>query len=222
MINLKDSMTRILFVCYHHGCRGERLSVKISQHKQFQTLDAQQADGRTVIKNDYFNKQFLNSWPPQFDTCKNLSGRDIVVPSHFFYDQLITHYADAMYVAVDIPKDMQTYRQSLYDRFFQYTTQNVAELAGECENRVREYRPLATADEVREFTIEVLKKKNITFGEIRCMARGLPATKENQMMLLQNHTPEPLSEQTKSNSLIIPYEDVDRVDPNYIVSYFNK
>ena len=215
-------MTKILFVCYHHGCRGERLSVNISQHKDFRTLDAIRIGGRTVIKNDYFDKQFLKSWTPKFDKLKNLSGSNIVVPSHFFYDTLIEHYPDALYVSISLPKDLTMYRQSLYDRFFQYKTQDIAELAGECENRIREYRPSATKDEIRHFTVEVMKKKSITFGEIRCLAKGIPASKENQMTLLQNHTPRPLTEQTKSNSLVIAFEDVDQVDPDYVVSYFNK
>ena len=215
-------MTKILFVCYHHGCRGERLSVNISQHKDFRTLDAIQIGGRTVIKNDYFDKQFLKSWVPEFHKIKNLSGSNIVVPSHFFYDTLIEHYPDALYVSIDLPKDLTMYRQSLYDRFFQYKTQNIAELAGECENRIREYRPSATKDEVRNFTVEVMKNKSITFGEIRCLAKGISASKKNQMRLLQNHTPRPLTEKTKSNSLVIAYEDVDQVDSNDVVSYFNK
>ena len=215
-------MTKILFVCYHHGCRGERLSVNISQHKDFRTLDAIRIGGRTVIKNDYFDKQFLKSWTPKFDKLKNLSGSNIVVPSHFFYDTLIEHYPDALYVSISLPKDLTMYRQSLYDRFFQYKTQDIAELAGECENRIREYRPSATKDEIRHFTVEVMKKKSITFGEIRCLAKGIPASKENQMTLLQNHTPRALTEKTKSNSLVIAFEDVDQVDPDYVVSYFNK
>lgn len=215
-------MTKILFVCYHHGCRGERLSVNISQHKDFRTLDAIRIGGRTVIKNDYFDKQFLKSWTPKFDKLKNLSGSNIVVPSHFFYDTLIEHYPDALYVSISLPKDLTMYRQSLYDRFFQYKTQDIAELAGECENRIREYRPSVTKDEIRDFTVEVMKKKSISFGEIRCLAKGIPASKENQMTLLQNHTPRPLTEKTKSNSLVIAFEDVDQVDPDYVVSYFNK
>ncbi len=215
-------MTKILFVCYHHGCRGERLSVNISQHRDFETLEADEVSGRTVIKDDYFGKQFLKSWVPKFNELKNLSGSNIVVPSHFFYDSLVGNYPNALYIAIDIPKDLTTYRQSLYDRFFQYRTSNIAELAGECENRLREYRPTATKDEIKKFTIEVLKTKDLTFGEIRCLAKGIPATKENQRILLRNHRPEPLSEQTRSNSLVIAYEDVDQVDPNYVVSYFNK
>ena len=107
------------------------------------------------------------------------------------------------------------YRQSLYDRFFQYKTQDIAELAGECENRIREYRPSVTKDEIRDFTVEVMKKKSITFGEIRCLAKGIHASKENQMTLLQNHTPRPLTEKTKSNSLVIAFEDVDQVHEGF-------
>lgn len=215
-------MTSTLFVCYHHGCRGERLSVNISQHAHFKTLDADKVKGRTVIKNDYFDKKFLKSWMPRFDQLKNLSGNNIVVPSHFFYDTLKDHYPDAAYVAIDIPKDLEAYRQSLYQRFFQYKTKNIAELAGECENRIREYQPTVTKDEVSLFTKEVLQTKEVTFGDIRCMAMGIATTKENQMMLLENYNPEPLSDETRSNSLVIAYEDVDGVDADYVLSYFNK
>jgi len=215
-------MTKILFVCYHHGCRGERLSVNISQHKDFTTLDADQVGGRTVIKNDYFNKQFLKNCAPRFDQLKNLSGRNIVVPSHYFYDSLAVHFPDALYVSIDTPKDIEAYRQSLYDRFFQYRTNNIAELAGECENRIREYRPQATEHEVRQFTRHILQTKDLTFGDIRCLAKGIEPSEENKIMLVQNIAPSPLSEETKYNSLVIAYENVDAVDRDSVVSYFNK
>ena len=214
-------MTKILFVCYHHGCKGERLSVNISQHKEFKTLEAEVVNGRTVIKNDYFEKKFLKSWQPEFDRLHNLSGKNIVVPSHFFYDSLASNFPDAFYIAIDVPKDLEMYRQSLYERFFQYKTNNFAELAGECENRFREYHPTASKDEVGQFIRQVLKRKGVTFGEIRCMAKGIPVNKENQIKLSNNHTPRPLSAKTKSNSLVIAYEDVDRVDVDYVISYFN-
>ena len=215
-------MTKILFVCYHHGCRGERLSVNLSQHTEFETLDYISVNGRTVIKNDHFNKKFLKSWTPEFDTLMNGSHNNIVVPSHLFYDQLVDYFPNALYVAVDIPKDLAMYRQSLYTRFYQYKTNNIAELAGECENRIREYNPGASKDEINKFTRRVLQTKDITFGEIRCMAKGIDPSKENQKILCDNHTPEPLSARTKAHSLVIPYEEVDRVDRNYVVSYFNK
>ena len=215
-------MTRILFVSYHHGCRGERLSVNISKHKDFKTLEADEVCGRTVIKNDYFNKQFLNSRAPKFDQLKNLSGSNIVVPSHYFYSSLVKYFPDAWYVGIDIPKDMEAYRQSLYDRFFQYKTSDIAELAGECENRIRDYRPQASRQEIGKFTKRILQTKGLTFGDIRCLAKGIEPTEQNKMMLLQKHTPTPLYEKTRSNSLMIAYEDVNEVDRDYVVSYFNK
>jgi len=214
-------MNRILFVSYHHGCRGERLSVNISQHRDFKTLEADEVGGRTVIKNDYFEKQFLNSWTPRFDQLKNLSESNIVVPSHHFYDNLVGNFPDAWYVSIDIPKNIESFRQSLYDRFFQYKTSNIAELAGECENRIREYRPQATREEIGRLTRHILQNGDLTFGDIRCLAKGIEATEENKMALMKNHTPSPLSEKTRSNSLVIAYEDVNVVDRETVVSYFN-
>lgn len=222
MKNWENSMTKILFVCYHHGCRGERLSVNLSQHKAFETLEAESVNGRTVIKNDHFGKKFLKSWTPDFEALTNFPNNNIVVPSHLFYDRLVNYFPNALYVAIDIPKDLAMYRQSLYERFFQYKTKNIAELAGECENRIREYNPGASQDEINDFTRRVLQTKGITFGEIRCMAKGIDPSKENQINLLKNHTPRPLSAQTKAHSLVIPYEEVDGIDRNYVISYFNK
>ena len=213
-------MTDILFVCYHHGCRGERLAVNLSKHEHFTTLYADEVGGRTNIKNEYFNKQFLQSWTPPIHNLKNLSGGNIVVPSHFYYDTLKEHFPDAMYVAIDMPKDVQSYRQSLYERFYQYKTNNMAELVGYCESKMRDFDPEVTQDEINNFTKKVLRLKDLTFGDIRCMVKGLEPTRENKMKLLEQHTPIPLSAETKTNSLVIAYEDVNKVDRDKVMSHF--
>ena len=81
-------MTKVLFVCYRHGCRGEYLSHKISTHKLFKTLEIRTVNNRTIITNDFFNKQLLsrNNWLP--DIPKLPTDYNIVVPSHHFYDIL--------------------------------------------------------------------------------------------------------------------------------------
>lgn len=214
-------MGKLLFVCYNHGCRGERLATKISRHDKFQTLDADSAGDRTIIKNDHFDKQFLKSSLPQVSVT-GLPESHIVVPSHFFYDRLSQHYPDALYLAIDNPKDIQAFRRSLYERFWQYSTNNTAELMGECESRLNDYRPGATKEEVGKFVRQVLQHKGITFGDIRCMAMGIEPTVQNKMLLLQRQTPEPLSLETRANSLVVPYEDVNKVDVEYVVSYFKK
>ncbi len=177
-------MSNILFVCYQHGCKGEGLSVKISKHDTFKTLNANVVNNRTVILDEYFNKKFLCSWPQNFS------------------------------------KDIDKFRQELYDRYYCYSTNNIAELAGECENRYREYHPDASKTEVASFTVKCLKKKKITFGEIHCMAKGVDISETNIKRLIANHVPQTLSKETIQNSFVVPYEDVKKINIKDIVEYF--
>lgn len=215
-------MDKTLFVCYRHGCRGEGLAVRLSKHNLFRTLEANVVNTRTIIENDYFDKKFLNTWRPIYNNLENKSGQNIVVPSHYFYDELKEHYPLSTYVTIDIPKDLNEYRQSLYERFYLYSTNNTAELIGECENRLRGYNPGVSASEVKEFTAKVLKAKVNVFGDIRCMAKGIPATEQNKRQLANLHTPPPISKETRDNSLVIAYEDVGQVDVDVIADYFKR
>ena len=52
-------MPNTLFVCYRHGCRGENMAHRISQHPLFRTLVADKVNGRTIIRNDFFDKKFI-------------------------------------------------------------------------------------------------------------------------------------------------------------------
>ena len=215
-------MTKTLFVCYHHGCHGEGLTYKISQHSFFKTLKADIVNNRTIIKNDYFDKQLLNSWAPDMTSLKLPTDSNIVVPSHFFYNKLKEHFPESYFISIDIPKDLEKFRQKLFDRFYTYQTKNMLELAGECENRFRESNLQATAENIKQFTTKIFKIKNVTFGDIRCLAKKLEPTEENKKMLLNTYTPEPLSVETKQNSSVIAYEDVDKVNVENIIDYVNK
>ena len=65
--------------------------------------------------------------------------------------------------------------------------------------------------------------KDITFGDIRCYAENLEPTTENKKMLLNKQAiMDPLSNETKQNSFVVAYEDVDKVDVQDIVDYCNK
>lgn len=213
-------MSNILFVCYQHGCKGESLSVKISEHDTFKTLNANVVNNRTVILDEYFNKKFLCSWPQNFSNLKNNSKENIVVPSHLFFESLKIDYGDQKFVSIDAPKDIKKFRQELYDRYYCYNTTNIAELAGECENRYREYHPNASKTEVKSFTVKCLKKKNVTFGEIHCMAKGIDISETNIKSLIANHVPQTLSKETIQNSFVVPYEDVKKINIEDIVDYF--
>lgn len=214
-------MTKLLFVCYRHGCRGEGLTHRISQHSFFKTLDARVV-GRTIIKNEFFDKKFLNSWMPEISSLP-LPTENTVVPSHFFYEDLTEHFPDASYVSIDVPRDIDKARQELHDRFNTYRTDNLLELVGECENRLRDVNPNASKQEVLEFASGILKMRDVTFGDIFCASRGLEPTEENTRRLINAEwQPHPLSDETIENTLVIPFEDVDKVSVDDIVDYCNK
>jgi len=215
-------MTNILFVCYHHGCKGERLSVKLSEHKRFMTLKYKKVHGRTIIENDIFEKKLLGSHAPVFSDLYNHSGHNIVVPSHRFYDEINKYYPDDWYVSIDLPKNLDEYATALYQRFYKYRTNDIRELIGECKDKFLMYRPTSTKQEVKDFVASILKTKNVTFGDITCLAMGIPANEKNQLMLAHERHLRPLSNMTKENSLVIAYEDVDKITAEDVVNYFRR
>ena len=216
-------MTKALFVCYQHGCRGEGLSYKLSQHSFFNTLKADIVNGRTILKNEFFEKKLLHSWYVDLSTLAlPVTDDNIVVPSHYFYNTLKNYFPNEYYVSIDAPTDLEKFRQDLYDRFFEYKTSDLLELVGECENRIREYNQHVSTDEIKKFTAKIIKMKNVTFGSIRCMANNMDPTEENKKMLLNRYTTGILSDETKQNSLVIAYDDVKYVNAQDVVDYFNK
>jgi len=215
-------VAKALFVCYQHGCKGEFLSHKISTHKFFRTLSKQSVNNRPIITNDFFGKQLLNSWFPEITSLNLPTDHNIVVPSHYFYDTLKNYFPNAYFVSIEAPKDIDSYRQDLFDRFYSYKTTNMLELAGECENRYREYHSNARVEDIMEFTSQVFRIKNVTFGDIRCMAKGVLPTDENKKMLLKDNTPDPLSKENKQNSFVVAYENVANLNVQDIIDYVNK
>lgn len=215
-------MTKVLFVCYRHGCGGEYLSHKISTHKLFKTLEIRTVNNRTIITNDFFNKQLLsrNNWLP--DIPKLPTDYNIVVPSHYFYDILKDYLPNAYFVSIDVPEDLKKFRQQLFDRYWKYNTKNMLELAGECESRYYQYHPQAQLEDIKQFTTKIFMIKNVTFGDIHCLANELDSTDENKKMLLNSYTPSSLSAETKQNSFIIPYEKVHTIDVEEIITYIKR
>jgi hypothetical protein len=149
---------------------------------------------------------------------------NIVVPSHHFYDYLKDYFPDADYVSIDLPEDIDTYRQSLFERYYLYKTDDLLELLGECKNSIRIHRPGISLEEEKKFASEVLRAKVTDFGDIHCMAKGVEPTLENKFALLdaQESYLDPLSDDTRNNSLVIKFEDVKKIDINTIVDHFNK
>jgi hypothetical protein len=214
-------MPNTLFVCYRHGCRGENMAHRISQHPLFRTLEADKVNGRTIIRNDYFDKKFV----AQRDMVRldqlQLPAEDIVVPSHYFYDDLYRHFPNAKYLSIDIPHELEDFNQKLFDRYHEYKASSLLELVGECENAYRDYNSDATEQDVKNFTVEMLKRGNPNFGDIKCFAAGLEPTTENKFVLLNREAPKPLTKLTKTNSMVVPYEQVQSIPVDEIVNYFS-
>ena len=179
-------MTKILFVCYRHGCKGEGLSLRLSQHSFFKTLEADIVNDRTIITNDVFNKGLLfrdDVLPkvPELPVDSN-----IVVPSHHFYDTMKNYVPNSYFISIDVPTsdELDNWRELLYNRYWTYKTKNILELTGECASRYYQIYPEAKRDDVMSFTAKVLKMKNVTFGDIICLGRDVEPTEENKRMLL--------------------------------------
>ncbi len=216
-------MNKTLFVCYAHGCRGEGLSVRISQHDFFNDLDAKKINGRTVIMNEYFDKRFLmHRTRIDFSKMHLPNDKNIVVPSHYFFDTLGDVYPNAKFISIDVPKDLGEFKQSLYDRYFEYRTKNFLELMGECKDKFWPYNRQADDNDFEEFVREVLSIKNRTFGDILCLARGMTPTVKSKQSLLDDMSPKPLNDKIIKNSLVIPYEDVKTFSIEDIITYVKK
>jgi hypothetical protein len=216
-------MSKTLFVCYAHGCRGENLSHRISQHEYFCKLEAKTINGRTVITNEHFEKRFLmHPSRVNFSNMHLPTDKNIVVPSHYFVDILGHIYPEAKYISIDVPKNLQEFKQSLYDRFFEYRTNSLLELVGECVDKFQNYNQKADKNDFKKFFKEILKIKNISFGDIHCMARGLAPTFKNKQILLEDMCPNPLTKKTTENSFIVPYENVETISVDEIISYVKK
>jgi hypothetical protein len=216
-------MNKTLFVCYAHGCRGEGLTVRISQHDFFCGLDAKNINGRTVIMNEYFDKRFLmHRTRIDFSKMHLPTDKNIVVPSHYFFDTLGDIYPNAKFISIDVPKDLGEFKQSLYDRYFEYRTNNFLELMGECKDKFWSYNRQADNNDFEEFVCEVLRIKNRTFGDILCLARGMTPTVTNKQSLLNDMCPDPLNNKIIKNSLVIPYEDIKTINIEDIITYVKK
>jgi len=222
-------MSNILFVCYVHGCRGEFLSHKIAQQDIFKSLEAKVVANRTIITNDFFNKDFLKL---KYPIIKRFPNENIVVPSHYFYDELIRDFPNAVFVAIDHPTDIDAFdafNAFLYQRFWNYSTKDKLELIGEVKEKYYMYNKFTNKEKdnkLEKIIYNVLKIKNITFGDIVCIVQDIKPTEENIKKLFikicNRRKLKKLSALTRAKSLVIPYEEVKNFSINTIVDYFKK
>jgi hypothetical protein len=243
-------MDKLIFVCYRHGFGGENLSYRISQHPCCEPLEVSYDQGRTVIKEEFFDKIFLGFnknfkygfFSNHENICKNVyteyfkkinkQKKFNVIPSHLSYTELIKTFKNSFYVIITPPKKSlrKKYLNHIYKNFWQYKANSVIETVGQIYCRIEFlYEKDATVDILKKKTAEILKKyKNrLNFGEIYCVLSNMEPTEANCKKLFLQQCKrgvfryKKIKINTQPNILYIPYESVKTYDIKKIFQFFN-
>ena len=240
-------MDKLIFVCYQHGFGGENLSHRISQHTLCDRLLVKKEKGRTVIKNDIFNKVFLgfnNNFQYNFQDKEKLCIKIIkdfknkidkvnkftIVPSHIDADILRKVFYNSYFITIEPPRteeQYQQYLQHLYNNFWLYRTTDMAEYVGEIYSKIEIFKDEKTENEIKKLTKDILSKyKNtLSFGQIQCVVNGLePSIKNMKKLFFSLHGKKKFNYynrfKNKSNILNISYKDVKNCKIENIFQYF--
>jgi hypothetical protein len=248
MKNLKKiKMNKLIFVCYQHGFGGENLSHQISGHALCNKLLVKIEKGRTVIKNDIFNKAFLgfnnnfqyNFWDKE-KLCKKIIKdfknkidkikKYTVVPSHVDSNTLRKVFTNSYFITIEPPKTKEQrklYLQHLYDDFWLYKTTDLAEYIGEIYSKIELFKSKKTENDIKELTKEILfKYKNtLCFGQIQCVINEIePTVKNMKKLFLSLYNKKKFKFynkfKNKSNILNISYDSVKNYNIENIFQYF--
>jgi hypothetical protein len=243
----KTEMDKLIFVCYRHGFGGENLSYRISNHALCDKLLVKTAKGRTVIKNDLFNKIFLgfnNNFQYNFQDKEKLCKKVIkdfknkidnikkynVVPSHIDAVILKKYFFNSYFIIINPPEteeQQQKYLQHLYDDFWLYKTTNLKEYIGEIYSKIEIFKKEKTKNEIKKITKEILSKyKNtLSFGQIQCVINDLePSIKNMKTLFFSLYGNKEFNGYIKLknnfNILNIPYKDVRNFSIENIFQHF--
>ena len=232
MKNLKKiKMNKLIFVCYQHGFGGENLSYRISNHALCDKLLVKIEKGRTVIKNDIFNKVFLgfnNNFQYNLLDKEKLCKKIIkdfknkidkikkytVVPSHVDANTLRNVFTNSYFITIDPPKTKEQhklYLQHLYDDYWLYKTTDLAEYVGEIYCKIEVFKNEKTKKEIKNLTKKILSryKNTLSFGQIQCVVNGIDPTTENMKKLFFS----------LYNKEKFEYSNILDSDKNYIVDF---
>lgn len=240
-------MNKLIFVCYEHGFGGEHLSYKISQHELCNKLLVDIKKGRTVIKNDIFNKVFLgfnNNFKYEFQKKEKLCKKIVndfknkinkikkynIVPSHIDANILKKFFASSFFIIIQPPKTKEQHQQyikHLYDCFWSYKTKNIKEYIGEIYSKIEMFHKKKTTDEIKKLTNKILSqyKNSLSFGQIQCVVNKIEPTIENMEKLFFSLYSKKKFKNYKqiknqSNILNISYESVRTYNIENIFQYF--
>ena len=230
----KIKMDKLIFVCYQHGFGGENLSYRISNHALCNKLLVKIKKGRTIIKNDLFNKIFLgfnNNFQYNFRDKEKLCKKVVkdfknkideikkytIVPSHIDANMLRRVFYNSYFITIQPPKTDEQHRQylkHLYNDVWLYKTSNLAEYVGEIYCKIEIFKNKKTEIEIKKLTKEILSKyKNkLSFGQIHCVINDLEPTNQNVKRLFS-------SMYNKENVGYNVEYNVLNFDKNYNVSF---
>jgi hypothetical protein len=240
-------MDKLIFVCYQHGFGGENLSHRISQHTLCDELLVKIEKGRTIIKNDIFNKIFLgfnNNFQYSFQDKEKLCKKVIknfknkiekikkysVIPSHIDADTLKKFFINSYFIIIESPRTEEQYQQylhHLYDDFWLYKTTNLTEYIGEIYSKIELFKSKKTEKEIKNLTKKILSKykNSLSFGQIQCVINDIEPNVENMKKLFSSLYNKKRFKfynkfKNKSNILNISYESVKNYNVENIFQYF--
>jgi hypothetical protein len=240
-------MDKLIFVCYQHGFGGENLSYRISQNILCKKLAAKNKKGRTIIKNDIFNKVLLgfnDNFKYNFNDKEELCQKVLknfknkinkikkynVVPSHIDVTILQKYFINSFFVTIEPPKtyaQYKKYRKHLYDSFWLYKTEDIKEYVGEIYSKIETYYKQKTPQEIKIFTHKILLdyKNKLSFGQIQCVINNIEPTTKNMKIFFnsiycKNNFYNFTKIKNQSNVLSIPYKSVKDCEIEYILKYF--
>lgn len=142
MQKLAEISDKLIFVCYHPGAGGERLSVEISQLDVCEPLQSYFTDQfRTVITNDLSAKNFLVPVGPfdlLLERVKDLAinwpelMKLHVIPSHWDVEFLEPIFPHSRFIRIISPEDLGILHGNTDRKVMQGHCHSLAELRGYC------------------------------------------------------------------------------------------
>ena len=209
-------------------------------------LVAEKKEGRTIIKNDIFDKIFLgfnNNFQYSFTDKEKLCKKIIknfknkigkikkysVIPSHIGADVLKKFFITSYFITIEPPKTKeqhQQYLQHLYNDYWLYKTKNITEYIGEIYCKIEMFKNEKTKKEIKLLTKEILSKyKNtLSFGQIQCVVNGLEPSYKNMKKLFSSlHKDEKFKHHNitfDNKNYVVSFKSARTIDINKFFTHF--
>jgi len=188
-----------VFVCYHYGTGGERLSLEISRLPGASPLPHRQM-GTRVFTRDLFHKRLLTPATALPHTLpRRAHTRPHVIPSHVDATRLLPHFPRALFVVIAAPRNRSeqwTLREDIYHKVWRTSHHTLAEKIG--------YYQLHGGGEPTRDTIKALQGRRNN-AEIRCLIEGVPYTERNARELFTRLHHEAHTTRSPQGAVTIPY-----------------